>query len=320
MSRLERLVTIDSLIRSRTYPSVADFCARFELSERAIFADLAYLRERVGAPLTYSRRNGGYYYRDPTWIMPVLQVGEGELLAFLISTELSRRYLGTPFAAPLRRFLQRMEDYITEPIMVHPDTLLAHLTFQPGAQTTVDPELLQVLHECIRECYPVEITYFTASRQELTHRLIAPYHLLLARGDLYVIAFDHLRSELRQFALCRIRQWQVRRHERFVRDPNVDIAAYLRNGFVVEGGTQPLLIEIAFDREQAPYIRERQWHATQQLEEQPDGGVILRFQSGALGEIKRWVLGYGSHARVLSPPELVDMVADELRKAAALYT
>lgn len=300
MSRLERLITIDQMIRTKTYPSVADFCRRFEVSERAIYDDLAYLRDRIGAPLVYSRRHGGYFYRDSTWVMPVLHVSEGELLAFLISTELSRRYLGTSFAAPLRSFIQRIGRY-------------------PGALAHVDPDLVQVINECIREYHPIEITYFTASRQEVTQRLIEPYHLFLARGDLQVIAFDHRRGEIRQFALYRIRHWQVRRQNRFVRDPNFDVNTYLRNGFLGQGSMYSVEIVIAFDRFQAPYIRERQWHPTQQIEEQADGGLVLRFQSGALDEVKRWVLGYGSHALVLAPPELVQIVAAELQQASANY-
>lgn len=137
MSRLERLITIDQMIRTKTYPSVADFCRRFEVSERAIYDDLAYLRDRIGAPLVYSRRHGGYFYRDSTWVMPVLHVSEGELLAFLISTELSRRYLGTSFAAPLRSFIQRIGRYLTDQMSVHPEALLDHLTFQPERWLTL---------------------------------------------------------------------------------------------------------------------------------------------------------------------------------------
>lgn len=317
MTRLERLIGIDAMIRSGRYPSVADFCQRFEVSERSIYNDLAYLRDRVNAPLDYSRQHGGYYYRDPTWVLPIIQVSEGELLSFLLSIELSRRYLGSVFAAPLRNLLNQLQHY---QITIDPHDLLTHVTFQPGAVAPVDPELLNDVSVCIREQHPLEITYFTALRREYNDRVIEPYHLYLARGDLYVIAYDHLRHTFRQFALCRIKRWQVQYQRRFQRDPTFDAAAYLRHAFVSEVGDRPVTVAIAFDREQAPYIRERQWHSTQQIEELPDGGLILRFENGALGEIKRWVLGYGAHARVLAPPELVQMVAAELQRAAAQYT
>ncbi|WP_298821571.1 helix-turn-helix transcriptional regulator [Chloroflexus sp.] len=319
MSRLERLIQIDAMVRSGAYPTVADFCRRFEVKERTIYEDLSYLRDRVHAPLAYSRSKRGYYYRDPSWVLPVLQVSKGELIAFLFSIELSKRYLGSSFAAPLQDFVKRMERYLTDQVVVDGADLLTHITFQPGAIATVDPELLYAVEECIRECYPLDVVYFTASRQQHSQRVIEPYHLLFIGGDLQVVAFDHLRGAIRQFALYRIQRWQVNRQRRFQRDPNFDLASYLRNGFLHEGSTQPVAVVIEFDAVQSPYIRERCWHPTQQIDEQPDGSLILRFHSGALGAIKRWVLQYGAHARVREPPELARMVAEELRNAAANY-
>ncbi|WP_083476553.1 WYL domain-containing protein [Moorella stamsii] len=53
------------------------------------------------------------------------------------------------------------------------------------------------------------MTYYTASRDTITERLIEPYHLCFFLGALYVIAYCYYRREVRLFALDRIRQWQV---------------------------------------------------------------------------------------------------------------
>src|SRR6266508_3910095 len=76
---------------------------RFEVSERTVRGDLAFMRERLNAPLKHDRTRGGYYYTDPNWVLPTIFATEGELLAFFLSVELTRRYLGTTFEAPLRK-------------------------------------------------------------------------------------------------------------------------------------------------------------------------------------------------------------------------
>ena len=43
----------------------------------------------------------------------------------------------------------------------------------------------------------------------------------------------------------------------------------------VHQGTPPQRIEIAFEPRIAPYVKERVWHASQQAQDRPDGGVIL---------------------------------------------
>lgn len=50
----------------------------------------------------------------------------------------------------------------------------------------------------------LEITYHSFSRDEVSTRKIDPYHLWYHQGGLYVIAYDHLRGEVRIFALERL--------------------------------------------------------------------------------------------------------------------
>lgn len=59
--RLERLLAIDAAIRAGRYPSVPSFMSRFEVSERTVRGDLAFMRERLNAPLEHDRSRGGYY-------------------------------------------------------------------------------------------------------------------------------------------------------------------------------------------------------------------------------------------------------------------
>ncbi|MFN9058833.1 MAG: WYL domain-containing protein, partial [Pseudanabaena sp.] len=49
-----------------------------------------------------------------------------------------------------------------------------------------------------------------------------------------------------------------------------------------------------------------------QSDENSDGSLTLHFVARGLNEVKRWVLFYGKGAKVLAPPELVEMVRDEV--------
>ena len=76
---------------------------------------------------------------------------------------------------------------------------------------------------------------------------------------------------------------------------------------------------LRFDAYQARWIRERQWHPTQEVEELADGGLVLRITVAGGGDLKRWVLSHGSHVEVLEPEWLREAVAEELRRAAQIY-
>jgi hypothetical protein len=60
-----------------------------------------------------------------------------------------------------------------------------------------------------------------------------------------------------------------------------------------------------------PYIRERTWHPSQQIETEPDGSIILALHVADLGEVKFWLIGFGAEAEVLEPAELRDDVKAE---------
>jgi hypothetical protein len=53
--RLERLLAIDAAIRGGGYSNFSVFMRRFEVSERTVRGDLAFMREGLNAPLEHDR-------------------------------------------------------------------------------------------------------------------------------------------------------------------------------------------------------------------------------------------------------------------------
>ena len=49
----------------------------------------------------------------------------------------------------------------------------------------------------------IDAIYESFTSRQITHRKIDPYQLCYFQGGLYVIAYDHLRSDMRTFALER---------------------------------------------------------------------------------------------------------------------
>ncbi len=75
-------------------------------------------------------------------------------------------------------------------------------------------------------------------------------------------------------------------------------------------------VHIRFEGYAARVVAERQWHPTQAIRKLKPEGSVIEFQADLSGleEITRWVLSWGSKARVLGPPELQKRVREELEK------
>ena len=82
---------------------------------------------------------------------------------------------------------------------------------------------------------------------------------------------------------------------------------------------KPMTVVVRFRADQAPYVREREWHSSQRIKELPKGRLELRLKLENLPEIERWILGWGVHAEVLEPADLRKVVRAALRGALRHY-
>lgn len=317
--QLERIMEIDRRIRDGEYPNPNQLAKDLEVSRRVIFVDRDFMINRLGAPIEYDRARGGWYYADETWILPGIIVTEGELLAFFLSVEVAKRYLGTGLEETLRSAVEKLSKNVKGSITVDLDTLRSHYSFSAPTLLTANERALLDFHHAIGSSNRVWMRYYTASRDEHTERTVHPYHLSSIRGDWYLIAYDELRKEIRNFSVGRIEEWKLLK-EKFKRDPKFSIASYMGTAFQAERGGESVDVVIHFAPQAARYVREKHWHDTQKVEEQVDGGLILKLNTSGLGEVKRWVLQYGGDAEVIAPANLRKEFKKEIKSMTRRYS
>ena len=90
----------------------------------------------------------------------------------------------------------------------------------------------------------------------------------------------------------------------FVRPADFSPEKFFANALGVLGGERDYHVIIRFSAAVADRVREREWHESQELRDLPGGGLEVRLRLGALPEIERWVLTWGSDAEVVRPKEL----------------
>ncbi len=318
MSRqLERLLAIDELIRQGNRPTAVSLGERLEVSDRTIRSDLAFLRDRYYAPLEYSPKRG-YYYTEPDWRLPSISLSQGELFALTLGARLLAAYSGSAYGEQLQSAITQLAQRLPEQTYVDLQQLATErVLFRTGAQLDLDPQIWHTLEQGCQQQRRVWMRYGTPGKP-VSERELDPYILHFSRNNPYVTGWCHLRQEPRWFRVDRIQAIRLL-DQRFEVEPSFDRDAHLESAFQHEVGGIPQGVAIWFDPATAPYIRERRWHATQEIEEHGDGSLTLRLVVRGLNEMKRWVLFYGGGARVLEPPELVDLIKGELKQMQARY-
>lgn len=229
-------------------------------------------------------------------------------------------YAGSTYAQELRSAIARLSERLPEQSWVDLQQLAnERVLFRPGAKIDLDPEVWHQLEDACRTQRSVKMTYYTASRNAVSERKLDPYVLHIYRGtNPYVIGYCHKRQEIRWFRVDRIKSLQAL-DENFAPDPTFDARDHLELIFQHEVGSVPINVVIWFDACTAPYIRERHWHPTQELQEHLDGSLTLCMTVRGLNDLKRWVLGYGKGAIVKQPPELEELVRQEAEEMLRQY-
>jgi Predicted transcriptional regulator len=320
MSRhLERLLELDHLIRSRQRPTNPILAEALEVSDRTIRSDIAFLRDRYHAPLEY-KRNLGWHYTDNNWRLPSISLSQGELFALILGARMLESYSGSTYENELRSSIDRLAERLPEQTWINLQQLAnERIIFRSGAEIKLDPQIWEQLIEACRTCRQVWIHYYAATRNAESERVIDPYLLHIYRGtNPYIIGFCNKRQDYRWFRVDRIKQLKVL-DQTFIRNPEFNSKTYLDSIFQQEVGGKPVPVMIWFDQNTAPFIRERRWHISQEIQEHSDGSLTLCLTVGGLNDIKRWVLGYGKGAIVKEPPELVGLVQTEIEGMFSHY-
>ena len=81
----------------------------------------------------------------------------------------------------------------------------------------------------------------------------------------------------------------------------------------------PELIEIEIDARGADYVKEREWHRSQEIVERADGSLLLRLCVCNDLPLRSWIHSLGPMARVVSPLGLVQQIVEELQEARDKY-
>src|SRR5213594_3079558 len=257
---LERMLRIHQAIHSGKYPNATTLAAELEVSTKSIHRDIEFMRDRLELPAEFDPSRNGYRYTEEVSGFPTLQVTEGELFALLVAEKALQQYRGTTFEKPLVSAFKKMAAALPDTISLHLADWEQTISFRTSAEPLLNLEVFDALAN--------------------------------VNGEWFLFAYDHLRRDIRTFVPSRIKAAQLT-GKTFVRPQKFSLEKTLRDSFGVHSGKGLFDVFIRFNEFAADYIREKRWHPSQQLRELADGGVEMRLRLSSLGEIERWILGWG---------------------------
>ncbi len=319
---LESILHIDRVLRAGACVSLTRLAEELEASPRTVQRYLETLRDRLNAPVIYDRGARGYRYARDSVAIPAAHLSEGELVALYVAEPVLARYRGTPLEADFRSAFDKITASLPERVRSRYSALPDRVSAKAALPAEDNTARFRALLAAVLEERTVALSYYSAHRDAVSERLVDPYAIHNAEGSWYLIGHCHQRQRILTFHIGRIRELRVT-DSYFERPGDFAVDRFLASAFGIfldpSGTAQLETIVLRCDPFAARYVRETVWHPSQTIRELSDGAIDLTLRIAGTVEIERFVLSWGEHVHVVSPPNLRRKVAARLREASRRY-
>lgn len=321
MDKFDRIFELHTVLSARRTPlPLADLMARLECSRATAMRLLAFLRDRLGAPIHHERDPEGYRYRrDPggrAYDLPGLWFNARELQALLTM----QRALGEIGPGLLEEHLAPLAHRI-EQLLAHERLGLSQAARRIriiGMWARPLGEWFDALASATLQRRRLRLAYHGRERDRRTERTVSPQRLVHYRDNWYLDAFDHDRDALRCFAVDRVeRAEELDRPAAEIAERDLD--GHFGSAYGIFSGRANKTAVLRFSAERARWVADERWHPRQAGQFLTDGRYELRVPYRDGRELVADILRHGPHAEVVGPEELRAAVSVALRATLAMY-
>jgi len=312
MSQIERITYIDRRLRERGWVISAEVASRFEVSGRQVVRDIAYLRDRLDAPIVWDKAERRYKYTEP-WTG--LAFADERALLFYV---FARAAAGTIAYVPLAE-----EDELARLLARLPPALrnvVRAVRYDLPEYEPADIENLGLVVRAISEERCLDFAYRDAGGSA-SDRRVEPLRLVNYGGNWYLVAYDQGRSALRTFRLGRVRRLAIAKETADTPVSDEELERFLGSSYGMFKGPGDKRATLRFYGPALAVVRDELWHPSQQRSRGVDSrrGEYLEL----VLPVSRWeellgrVLRFGADAEPVGPPELRELWETEIHRMAA---
>jgi proteasome accessory factor B len=314
--QIVRILTLLRVLGQERAVTVQELAAQFHTRRETIYRDLRALQD-AGYPIAGDERGRLSRPRLLASRVPNVQFSSSELDALLFAAAQTRTVpINAKALASAAYKLNALSE--SEPNSLRTSFGEMIETWRCGSKTyRAHESIIALVVEAILRKRRCRVAYRKPGRSESKSYDFDPYRLLFVDGGLYVIGRVPAHTGTATLAIDRLRS-VVHSEIEFQVDPEFDPQKRRQDAFGVSR-ENPIEIVLRFRSDQAPYVRERLWHPSQEIADLPGGKLQLTFRAGGPFEIRRWILGWGDAVEVISPEPLRSEIAGLLKSAVSAY-
>lgn len=306
MSNNERIYRIDQLLNDRKVISFRELLDKLEVSPATLKRDLAYMRDRLNAPIVYDKELNGYRFEADVneYALPGLWFSPEEIFALLTMQHLLSNLDSDGFLSkhimPLQSRLLAILDQSSNSL----EEIQKRVKVERVSSRHFNLEHFQEIGSALVNRKRLAIDYHSRSKDESTKREISPQRIIYYRDNWYLDAWCHMKNSLRSFAVDAIRQ--VSFLDRTAIDiEEEELNLELGSGYGIFAGKKVEWAILRFTPEKARWVSQEKWHPKQKSKFLVDGSYEIEIPFSDGRELIMDIMRYGTGITVISPPNLI---------------
>ncbi|PCK09361.1 MAG: hypothetical protein COA42_04330 [Alteromonadaceae bacterium] len=321
MNSFDRIHDLHKILKDRrTAIPLEDILQQMECSRATFNRVKRHMTEFMGAPISYSRDLGGYYYQenaDNGYELPGIWFNQQELQALLLVQSLAKGF--GVLSGVLQPIEQRFTQLLTNNAL-DATTVANKVRFLGVATREVDNNIFMPLVEATLNSSNIVISYKARNSSGYTEREISPQRIINYRNNWYVDAWCHMRSSLRTFAMAFINEISPG-NGTFTTLAEEDIDAYYQSSYGFVSGGEVDVTTIYFAPNIASIAAAEQWHPQQIGRFTQDSGYELSFpfNRDSPQELLKDIMQRGSQVEIIKPAYLREALSSMLKQTLARY-
>ena len=304
--RYARMKKVLGMLQEEKYPNCTTIASELEVSVKTAARDVDCMRDDLGYPVAYDDKRHGFFLTKPVEGFAV-PVTARELFSVCVAHKALEYYRGTSFEKPLESAFRKLENQLDDEERFTLQSMEEVLSIRPFAPEDADLKVFELVTQAVTERLAMRFEYRKPGEKKAEVRHVHPYHLFEIGHRWYLLTHDVRRGAVRTFVLNRMREPALT-NERFTVPKGFDPRKHFEKSLGVMSGKGDYEVVIEMDAWLTDILRGRRWHPSQQVEELPGGRSRLRLRLSGLEEIEQYVLSWGTHAKVVGPPELRERV------------
>jgi predicted DNA-binding transcriptional regulator YafY len=323
MSINERIYHIDQLLRDRKSISFNELMDRLEISKATLKRDLAYMRDRLNAPIIFDRELNGYRLDNTPgnkqYELPGLWFNAEEIFALLtmqhLLDNLDSGGILSPHIKPLKSRLTELLGATNDPL----DQLQKRIKIETIGSRKFNLDHFQAIGSSLLKRKQLHIDYLGRGRNELTSRNISPQRLIYYKDNWYLDGWCHSKEDIRSFSVDAIQRVEIL--ETKAKDVSEEkLNEELGSGYGIFSGKDVKWVTLKFSPGRARWVSKEKWHPKQEGQFLDDGSYQLKIPYSKEPELLIDVMKYGPDVEIIEPKDLRKKIQETLIKTLRNYS